>query len=271
MDYGYLLRYVERMRYRASRGGIRVEISVSTPINHNQIVAYRKVPAEFKISADGGRMVFRGMLSKRGIFRLDREFAVCPAPWSLKDTHFGSVDDYPADVVEKYKVGTRQWPIDSDLLRTVGSEAWFSEKDIRKWIENAFAFLWNSIKPERLNERLGAVKALSSGMGDCDEFTDVFVTLARMRGIPARRLTGIYFSENPENHAWAEVLLPSGIWITADAALRILGRAAPEYITFKIEEFNDEIPDLQVRWKGGALEYEIEGGESEVERIKCFQ
>ncbi|PIY80041.1 MAG: hypothetical protein COY80_04970 [Candidatus Pacebacteria bacterium CG_4_10_14_0_8_um_filter_42_14] len=63
--------------------------------------------------------------------------------------------------------------------------------------------------------RKGAVEALSSPAESvCQEFTDLFVTLARAKGVPARRLTGFAYSEDSELrplslqadvlHAWPE-------------------------------------------------------------------
>ena len=66
--------------------------------------------------------------------------------------------------------------------------------------------------PEKQEKRLGADKAFLAGTGDCDEFIDLFITLARMRGIPCRRLTG-YFIRNEkaeaEPHAWGNSITNS--------------------------------------------------------------
>ncbi|MGD9129744.1 MAG: transglutaminase-like domain-containing protein [Candidatus Woesebacteria bacterium] len=63
-------------------------------------------------------------------------------------------------------------------------------------------------------ERLGASKVLiQSGQATCQEFTDLFITLARAQKIPARRITGYAYSQNEELrplglidvlHAWPE-------------------------------------------------------------------
>jgi len=50
-------------------------------------------------------------------------------------------------------------------------------------------------------ERLGAVTALNKANENdatCQEFTDLFITLARQEGIPARRVVGIAYSNNEE-------------------------------------------------------------------------
>ena len=111
-------------------------------------------------------------------------------------------------------------------------------------------------------KRLGADQALLTGEGDCDEFTDLFVTFARMRGIPCRRLTG-YFITNLGNfveaHAWGEILTPKLGWITIDIALNNIGNHSINYVILKIEEFNPALPDYQIETgRSSAVHYRWE-------------
>jgi len=68
---------------------------------------------------------------------------------------------------------------------------------------------------DNIPPRKGAVEALSTPAESvCQEFTDLFITLARAKGVPARRLTGFAYSEDSELrplslqtdilHAWPE-------------------------------------------------------------------
>ncbi|TFG07684.1 transglutaminase domain-containing protein, partial [Candidatus Thorarchaeota archaeon] len=107
----------------------------------------------------------------------------------------------------------------------------------------------------------GAEKALRTGSGDCDEFTDLFITLARMRGVPCRRLTGyfIHLSNNQtEPHAWAELLSPISGWIPIDIALRNIGSHTINYIIGKIEEFTPFLFDYQILKQTSAIHYHWE-------------
>ncbi len=74
-------------------------------------------------------------------------------------------------------------------------------------------------------QRLGALKALSEpDNAICQEYADLFVTLARADGIPARMLAGygdpptVNVNPLPSNilHAWAQFFDPSYGWVSVD-------------------------------------------------------
>jgi len=64
----------------------------------------------------------------------------------------------------------------------------------------------------------GAVKALELGKGDCTEYSDLFVTLCRAKGIPARVVSGYTAGFGPATtgHNWAEVYLNDYGWVPFD-------------------------------------------------------
>lgn len=60
-----------------------------------------------------------------------------------------------------------------------------------------------------------AVKVLAERAGDCNEFTTLFVALARASGLPARTVSGlIYLGGRFYYHAWPEVYLND--WVAVD-------------------------------------------------------
>jgi len=67
----------------------------------------------------------------------------------------------------------------------------------------------------------GALEALFSGKGDCTEFADLFVALARAKGIPSRFVEGFTYNPGSQGrgdltHDWAEIMLPGEIWLPVD-------------------------------------------------------
>ena len=87
-------------------------------------------------------------------------------------------------------------------------------------------------------EEMGALWAYNNGRGDCSEYSSLMVTLLRIQGIPARKVTGICISNNPNlkptkgqvfnfyltsgglnnfmGHAWVEYYVEDIGWIACD-------------------------------------------------------
>lgn len=63
----------------------------------------------------------------------------------------------------------------------------------------------------------GALSALATRRGDCNEYTVLFVALARAAGLPARTVAGLlYLDGRFYYHAWPEVYLAG--WVAVDPA-----------------------------------------------------
>ncbi|HYD35864.1 MAG TPA: transglutaminase domain-containing protein [Vitreimonas sp.] len=104
------------------------------------------------------------------------------------------------------------WPLSSpritDLSQTLGDVS-----SIYQYVVKNLTYI--NLEPGQVPERLGATGALDNPtLATCQEFTDLFVTLARAKNIPARRLTGYAYTQNNELrplslvedilHAWPE-------------------------------------------------------------------
>jgi len=100
------------------------------------------------------------------------------------------------------------------------------------------------------------ITAIKAGAGVCQDFANLFISVVRSWGIPARYVMGYQAPELLEKggkaatHAWAEALIPGGGWIGFDATHNLLandhyipvavGRdsydAAPQRGSFKGDE-----------------------------------
>ncbi len=67
-----------------------------------------------------------------------------------------------------------------------------------------------------------AAQALAAGNGVCQDHAHIFITAARLAGIPARYVTGYLLvdeaGESVAHHAWAEALVPGLGWLAFDPA-----------------------------------------------------
>jgi len=64
---------------------------------------------------------------------------------------------------------------------------------------------------------LGAKALLTSGVGECGDYSSLFIALARAKGIPARPVVGYWaISGIDQTHVWAEFYIENLGWIPVD-------------------------------------------------------
>ncbi|MFA6602885.1 MAG: transglutaminase domain-containing protein [Candidatus Shapirobacteria bacterium] len=116
------------------------------------------------------------------------------------------------------------WPVNDPNIEAIAS-ALNSPKDIYKYVINTLSYNYNfGSSPGRV----GALAALQNPqLSLCTEFTDLFITLARSKGIASREIEGYVLTNNPRLrpanpntdflHAWPQYFNPnSKSWIEID-------------------------------------------------------
>ncbi|MBN1970378.1 MAG: transglutaminase family protein [Candidatus Delongbacteria bacterium] len=88
------------------------------------------------------------------------------------------------------------WEVNDPKIKEIAKSLKTPEK-IYDFVVQVLTYNSERVKPNV--ERLGALKALSSANNAiCTEFTDLFITLSRAAGIPAREINGYAYSDNPD-------------------------------------------------------------------------
>ena len=247
---GWQIHHKEHLYYQSNSGIPEIWLKFFHYPSYRQTVRIEKFPNQCKLKSKGinSFFIYQHKIGTKGIVSLDRVINV-----SLRHD-WGKISEYPLYLQKKYKQSSKYWPTTSTLIKKVADETWFEKDNLREWIQYAYNYVTSKIKNrENQDKRLGADYAFFQGIGDCDEFTDLFITIARMRGIPCRRLTGFHIKQKKkicaEGHAWAEILSPKKEWITIDIALNNIAKHSINYIILKIEEFNPSLSDYQVKSK----------------------
>ncbi len=76
-------------------------------------------------------------------------------------------------------------------------------------------------------QEMGALWAYNNGRGDCSEYSSLMVTLLRIQDIPARKVTGICISNNPNlNPSKGQVF---NFYLTSGGLNNFMGHAWVEY------------------------------------------
>ncbi|MGB7605830.1 MAG: S-layer homology domain-containing protein [Lutisporaceae bacterium] len=134
-----------------------------------------------------------------------------------------------------------------------------------------FVNLYISYDKDPLYANKGALNAIKTGKGVCDEYATLFTALSRAVGIPARVATGYWLTEplkagawndvSEKGHAWAEFYLPQVGWIPVEPTyfLTVNGVRTPDnehFANFNSDEIhllnayqsNDIKSDIGIRY-----------------------
>lgn len=140
----------------------------------------------------------------------------------------------PDALRQKYTQADKYWDKDHPQIQGLLTEILGDTppQDSNRKVELIYHHVVNSLKYDssRLKgdiERLGAVTALNNpDQAVCMEFTDLFISLARAAGIPARELDGFAYTANPALrplsltkdilHAWPEYWDGEKGWVMVD-------------------------------------------------------
>ena len=245
----------EQLKYRTTGSPI-LRVKFYHYPQYRQNVTLIRSPRNCKLQKKklNSFFVYNRKVNPRGSISFDRIVRIEPVPQRFSvNANWGEITEISLEEKEKYTESSQFWPIQSSLLDEIINEEWFNTENLNNWVKNASMYVLGTIKiRENQEKRLGAQRAIIHGVGDCDEFTDLFITLARLRGIPSRRLTGYYitnYGKSVEGHAWAEILSPKASWIPIDLATNNIGSHKLNYVIRKIEEFNPALSDFQVNVK----------------------
>lgn len=262
---GWQLHHHEKIFFRAANGAPTLRIKFFHYPSYRQTVIVNQPPAQCKLRTKQPNAFYllQQKVRARGVVSLERIISIYPqSSKNALTTSWGRISDIPQLIRGKYKQSFHYWPVKSPAFQTISQERWFNTDDLQIWVKDASMQITQEIQyPEKKDKRLGADQALRTHRGDCDEFTDFFITLARMRGIPCRRLTGYFIHQmknEAEPHAWGEVFSPTQGWILVDIALRNIGNYTRYYVIRKLEEFNPSLPDYQLLKQTSTLQYHWE-------------
>jgi hypothetical protein len=265
MPCGWQLHHHEQLFIKANSGAPTIRLKFYHYPSYRQTVILNQPPVDCKLKNKKDNMffLFQQKVRTKATISLDRIISIYPTPSTVSPhTYWGQISDVPQALQRKYTQSFTYWPVDSPAIQDISQETWFSTDDLLTWVHAAYNYITLKIKyPEKQDKRLGADQVLRTGSGDCDEFTDLFITLARIRGIPCRRLTGYFIhhaNNEAEPHAWAELLSPAHGWVPIDIALRNIGHHTINYVIGKIEEFNPSLLDYQILRQTLAVHYHWE-------------
>ena len=113
-------------------------------------------------------------------------------------------------------------------------------------VKRLSAWVHDSIRPHVSFANPGFSETMQTRTGDCNEMTQIFVALARSRGLNARPVSGLLYVDGKfYYHSWAEVLLRD--WVAVDP---MLGQVPADAAHIRLMPGLALRTDMVRRWTG---------------------
>jgi hypothetical protein len=161
---------------------------------------------------------------------------------SLKDGDGSSLD---AAQREACLEATPFWPADDPAVKALAREITAGSDGEAEKLEALFDWVRGNIDYSGgIGTRYGTSQVLSQGYGRCWDASDVFVTLSRAAGLPARQLSGWLARPDGCGHIWSQAWLVGEGWVDVDTTNNRIG-AGDDYVPFRCTE-DGEMPVLYV-------------------------
>lgn len=204
--------------------------------------SFEPTPASRQASGDTATFSFAELPKQAGIPFLRIEGIVPVRAFSP------SVPEVPVDIRALTKA-TKAWPADDPAFSSLAAPLASAPPLVR--MEQVLGLTRQKIRSTREGKgtRYGAAEALARGRGHCWDFSDIYITLARAAGLPARQVGG--WVADMSGHVWAEVYIDGLGWIAVDPTTTWTG-VSVRYVPLWQSE-NGAGPDF-VWWKAPRLE-----------------
>ena len=145
----------------------------------------------------------------------------------IVSTYINPREDYQTDVIQPtdFLVPIKYWDSNAPLISEIAKK-YSTPKQIYDFVVSSLSY--NEKRSSSILTRKGALEALKKPEDSlCSEFTDLFISIARAAGIPAREIVGFAYTTNsklrPQSgfadilHAWPEYYdKEKHVWIPVD-------------------------------------------------------
>jgi len=163
--------------------------------------------------------------------------------------------DMNSDLYKKYTQSEELIESNNLNITSKAQNLTSNKNNVQEKVLGIYNFVIEHLRYEAQDEERGAFWALENKVGDCSEYSYLFVALCRAAGIPARVQVGFAFRSIQETledgHMWAEYYLENYGWIPVDVTWRLFDemdyshfsslQSMPEVIPYANYAFNNTI------------------------------
>ncbi|WP_338055131.1 transglutaminase domain-containing protein [Sulfobacillus harzensis] len=171
-----------------------------------------------------------------------------PSTYGSYNTASKVYREYTNPHLEAKQVDTDAAPIKAEVQALVGNmtNPYQRAQTLFNWVAQNIRYNYS------LQASGSALATLESRLGICSDIADLYVSMLRTDGIPAR-LIGGYVTNNGDGqggfHQWVEFYLPHTGWVVADPTWGKYGYFASLQDDWHIPLYDGIRPDISVHWR----------------------
>jgi hypothetical protein len=163
------------------------------------------------------------------------------------------------------------WEVNSPEIVNQANQLKNGSQDVEQIVNETYNYIVDSIdysqvKRFGINERQGALETLRGGAAVCMEYSDLYITLLRAQGVPARAAFGYGYdskeiTNQQELHQWVQVYIPkTKTWLNVDPTWgengpALIGGDMNHFLTHTATEDPNSPPTLTAKTFGSSLEF----------------
>lgn len=248
----YIESYIAKSNIRAVNDSVRQVV-----ISEN----YNVVPNNAKISQINDSVQFEWDSNNADLFKFEifSKVRVFNQFIKIKNKINFPPDNLPL-IVQPYTQATEFIDINPEI-RAKANELVEGETDyylaifsIADWVENNINYSLDTLTEDALQKSSWVIQ---NKYGVCDELTNLFISMLRSVGIPARFVSGQAYSnviDDFGNHGWAEVYFPGYGWLPFDVTFKQLGWVDPSHIKMR-DQLDSGEPSIEYYWRSRDVEF----------------
>lgn len=235
-----------------------------------QVISSSFDPSPFKVEED--KLTFRTEKYSQNYIgfnmqsRIETSGARIPI---TKKTSF-PLTNIPNDIA-KYIEFTDSIDTNKDIQQTASNLAtgiddlFELEFVLATWVEQNIQYNLSSLTADA-NEPSSWV--MRERRGVCDEITNLFISLNRALGVPARFVSGVAYTDSDlfdypwGNHGWAEVYFPEVGWVPYDITYKQLGYVDASHVSLR-KDIDGSSHSIKYSHKGQQDTYDVNTGKLE--------
>ena len=140
---------------------------------------------------------------------------------TISQSNSGTLNDIPQELKLKYCIPEKYWETQNQELINLANSLTDSN-NVYVIVKSIYDYVTGlTYDLSVLTTGRSAYKCYQTGKGVCQDFSDLMVTLCRIRGVPARLVVGAAYLSGMRDleeglHAWVEAYIPPWGWIVMD-------------------------------------------------------